>query len=750
MLRPSLVHCWQALILGLALCLAAEPAQARNPVVSSWETNLSNDIETYSDGNSLQELVVADGVVHTMWVAQASDLTSVSVYYRRSTDGGLTWGPVVTVATFTSSQGYDKRWAAKRMAVENGNVYIFHSLQWTNGGTWGGLLRVSVSNDNGASFAAPKTIYTGDSAIKVYGRVAAAESGRASISVVRQVNWNTDCSFLLLSSTDGGSTWQTTTAFTHTGGQDSYDIDDYLRIGDDIYVLYHYWYFYYGERYGYVRLLVSNDGGASFSDKLLSIPNKDGTHLIGFLQDENYVQKIASDGTNVAVVLNCQDDTDNTNTVYLRASRDKGQTFADAAAISRLDGAKLSPQPGQETVAVRNGHVYVTFCDTGSKIYFQPATPDGVLVGSLATLTTAAQGSTTGWWPVLALSPADTAGAAPLVQWDGSDLVTVGNYGQSPSFPAMVGTNLYRTDVRPRLVVDASGVGHYLSQKAYYSASLCEGTCAYDVFYHRLPPAPGQGTENRSMQVQNDASPPAFEIGTAGLAQVASAPINALTTVMTVEAWIYPLAGGAKADASRQPFLFKLANYGLTTDYLHPFSLGLRPDGDTRKAYAHLRNDDTGLDAWLQPTGSEALVPDGAWTHLAFTFDLAAQGDNFKLYRNGQLIASTRVTSAINPQPGTLIAGRFGNMRLDEIRIWGVARTAEQINATRNRPLRGDETGLAAYYPFNDTTADASTYGNSALFMFQETYGDGAPLVLSPVLAPVNLLLMDEATGGGR
>jgi hypothetical protein len=742
MQRPSRHHLCFFLILGIALCFFHETAQALNPVVSSWENNLSNEISTYSSGNYLHELVVADGVVHTMWVAKSSDSSSLSVYYRRSPDGGLTWGPVTTVATFANSAAYDARWAAKRLAVENGNVYIFHSTQWSSGGSWGGLLSVSVSNDNGVSFAAPKTLYTGDAAIKVYGRVASADSGRVSISVHRQVNWNTDCSFLLLSSTDGGQNWLTTTAFSHTGGQASYDIDDYLRVGNNVFLLYHYWYFYYGEQYGYVRLLVSNDGGATFADQLLSIPNKDGTHLIGFLQDENYVPKIAFDGTNVAVALNCQDDEDNTSTVYLRTSQDRGQTFADAVPVSRLDGAKLSPQPGQENVALVNGHVYVTFCDTGSKIYFQPATPSGSLVGGLSTLTTAAQGSSTGWWPVLALSPTDTAGASPLVQWNGSDLVTVANDGQSPRFPAMVGTNLYRTDVRPRLQVDASGVGHYLSQKAYYSASLCGGTCYYDVFYHRLPQASAQSANNRSMQVQNDASPPPFEIGTAGLAQVASQAINALTTKLSVEAWIAPTAGGAKADANRQPFLFKLANYGITTDYMHPFSLGLRPDGELRKAYAHLRNDDTGLDAWLWPTGEDAVVANNAWTHLAFTFDLSAAGDNFKLYRNGRLIAATRVTSAFNPQPGTLIAGRFGNMRLDEIRIWSTARSAQEIQSTMNRALRGNEPGLAAYYPFNNSTGDASPNGNRALLMFQETYADGAPLLPPGAAASLNFLLL--------
>ena len=39
---------------------------------------------------------------------------------------------------------------------------------------------------------------------------------------------------------------------------------------------------------------------------------------------------------------------------------------------------------------------------------------------------------------------------------------------------------------------------------------------------------------------------------------------------------------------------------------------------------------------------------------------------------------------------------------MDEVRTWNYARSAEEINNSRNRELAGNEEGLTAYYNFND------------------------------------------------
>ena len=54
--------------------------------------------------------------------------------------------------------------------------------------------------------------------------------------------------------------------------------------------------------------------------------------------------------------------------------------------------------------------------------------------------------------------------------------------------------------------------------------------------------------------------------------------------------------------------------------------------------------------------------------------------------------------------------------RIDEVRIWNVARTEAEIRSDMNIQLTGDESGLIAYWKFDETTdgvvRDASPHKN--------------------------------------
>jgi hypothetical protein len=54
---------------------------------------------------------------------------------------------------------------------------------------------------------------------------------------------------------------------------------------------------------------------------------------------------------------------------------------------------------------------------------------------------------------------------------------------------------------------------------------------------------------------------------------------------------------------------------------------------------------------------------------------------------------------------GAWANGRFFNGVMDEVRIWNVARTQSEIQSNMNSELAGTETGLVAYYPFNQGIA---------------------------------------------
>jgi hypothetical protein len=106
------------------------------------------------------------------------------------------------------------------------------------------------------------------------------------------------------------------------------------------------------------------------------------------------------------------------------------------------------------------------------------------------------------------------------------------------------------------------------------------------------------------------------------------------------------------------------------------------------------------------------------WYHLAGAYD----GNAITVFVNGAGIASEKVSGALYIDQSDLFIGRgdpefsFGEYfhgALDEIRIWSVARSQEEIQAAMNKPLTGEEQGLVAYWNFDDGTAkDLSGHGN--------------------------------------
>jgi len=89
---------------------------------------------------------------------------------------------------------------------------------------------------------------------------------------------------------------------------------------------------------------------------------------------------------------------------------------------------------------------------------------------------------------------------------------------------------------------------------------------------------------------------------------------------------------------------------------------------------------------------------DNEWIHVAFSFD----GTTCKLFVNGELANSTDKAAGLipNPVPISIIGSKFLG-KIDEVRIWNLARSQTAIQSTMNGALSGDETGLVAYYPMD-------------------------------------------------
>ncbi|MBN2593017.1 MAG: LamG domain-containing protein [Sedimentisphaerales bacterium] len=142
------------------------------------------------------------------------------------------------------------------------------------------------------------------------------------------------------------------------------------------------------------------------------------------------------------------------------------------------------------------------------------------------------------------------------------------------------------------------------------------------------------------------------------------------------------------------------------------------------------------------------------WYHLVGTYD----GSMITLYINGLAVEKQLADGGLVIDQSDLYIGKgdpefrsgeYFHGALDEIRIWNIARSEEEINETMNTQLTGREEGLVGYWNFDDGTAkDLSGNGNDGIL-------DGnAEIVESSRPASVtaqNMLLarwkLDEAGG---
>ena len=190
--------------------------------------------------------------------------------------------------------------------------------------------------------------------------------------------------------------------------------------------------------------------------------------------------------------------------------------------------------------------------------------------------------------------------------------------------------------------------------------------------------------------------------GTDDVVVIADSASLTMTNTLTMEAWINP---DASANTTRM-IINKEGEY----------EVAVFADNTLRWAIA---NTSPGWN-WID-TGY--VVTNGVWTHIAVTFD----NGTIQTFVNGNLVHSYAGSGPIGDQHATLDELRIGcrsnnpssqyfDGSIDDVRIWNVARTQTQIQASLDQTLVGNETGLVAYYRFNEasgtTVTDLSSFGN--------------------------------------
>jgi hypothetical protein len=129
-------------------------------------------------------------------------------------------------------------------------------------------------------------------------------------------------------------------------------------------------------------------------------------------------------------------------------------------------------------------------------------------------------------------------------------------------------------------------------------------------------------------------------------------------------------------------------------------------DGTGGKPNFHIYNGAT--ETYLT---SQEQIPLNQWVHLAAT----SSGSDGYLYMNGRLVASNNsMYQALNVVRQNAYIGKsnwstdaYSNMKIDEFRIWSVARTQSEIRQNMCQKLSGTETGLLLYYRFDHQPVSA-------------------------------------------
>jgi hypothetical protein len=158
---------------------------------------------------------------------------------------------------------------------------------------------------------------------------------------------------------------------------------------------------------------------------------------------------------------------------------------------------------------------------------------------------------------------------------------------------------------------------------------------------------------------------------------------------LTVEFWVHIQSYG-------KTWYKVLSKWGARGGDDDEFVVSLRQDG----TFGFANTGRTGLDSRTQ-------VPVDLWCHLCCVWD-GANG-YYKLYVNGELVPQQLKGGAPLQLTGEPIRiGTDGHRNqcfkgmIDEVRLWNVVRTQEDVRATMNRKLLGDEPGLVGYWDFDE------------------------------------------------
>ena len=175
---------------------------------TTWTQGTLPGITSYNGGGGTFERVsdasVAYDAMHNVWLISSIPITSSvtvpNVFVSRSTDGGLTFGNPVTVASGSTS--FDKNWTACDNTATS--PYYGHCYTEFDDNANGDRLKMSTSTDGGLTWG--PALNTGNSATGLGGQPVVQPNGTV---IVPAANAN-ETAIIAWRSTNGGASWNST------------------------------------------------------------------------------------------------------------------------------------------------------------------------------------------------------------------------------------------------------------------------------------------------------------------------------------------------------------------------------------------------------------------------------------------------------------------------------------------------------------------------------------------------------------
>ena len=174
------------------------------------------------------------------------------------------------------------------------------------------------------------------------------------------------------------------------------------------------------------------------------------------------------------------------------------------------------------------------------------------------------------------------------------------------------------------------------------------------------------------------------------IVSIPDAPALRPSSAMTLEFWV-------EFDSVPEGQYGVLKDNG-TSRQFHIGLNGTNSPGPLRKLRAAIHTT-TGL----HTADGATTIPFGVWMHVAETYD----GSVLRLYLNGILDGSTTINEAMIGDPVPLTMGNNPEPyplhgQLDEVRLWDVARTPQQLLDNLSTHLTGSEADLIGYWPLDE------------------------------------------------